>query len=143
MPEQRRPKVVQAGDGLHLNVQGIEFIYKATSDDSDSQYALTEGIVPPHHVAPMHIHHREDEAFYILEGKFDIECGETFQTGPGTFALLPKNLPHRFQNLSERSGKVLCVQSPGGIEEFFEHVSVLAKTPGPAENRKMRELAER
>ena len=47
MPEQRRPKVLQAGDGLHLNVQGIEFIYKTTSDDTDGEYALTEGIVPP------------------------------------------------------------------------------------------------
>jgi uncharacterized RmlC-like cupin family protein len=46
---------------------------------------------------------------------------------PGTFALLPKGLPHRFQNLSDTPGKVLCVQSSSGIEEFFEHMSLLAK----------------
>jgi mannose-6-phosphate isomerase-like protein (cupin superfamily) len=123
MQPQRRSKILHAGEGLRLNVQGIEFTYEATSADTEGRYALTEGIVFPNHGAPMHIHHREDEAFYILEGDFEIECGsETFQAGPGTFALLPKNLPHRFQNLSERPGKVLCVQSPGGVEEFFEHM---------------------
>jgi mannose-6-phosphate isomerase-like protein (cupin superfamily) len=143
MPTDRRPKVLQAGEGLRLNVQGIIFTYKATSSDTDDQYAFTEGVVPAHHGAPMHIHRREDEAFYILEGNFEIECGgETFQAGPGTFALLPKDLPHRFQNLSERPGKVLCVQSPGGVEEFFEHMSVLAKN-GPPDPAKIRELTEK
>jgi mannose-6-phosphate isomerase-like protein (cupin superfamily) len=144
MEEQRRPKVLQAGKGLRLNVQGIDFTYKATSADTDGQYALAEGIVPPGHGAPTHIHRREDEAFYILKGEFEIECGgETFQAGPGTFALLPKNLPHRFQNVSQRPGRVLCVQSPGGVEEFFEHMSVFANELRPLDLTKMQELAER
>jgi len=96
---QRRPKVVQAGEGMRLNVQGIVFTYKAAGEDTDGRYAFTEGIVPPHHGAPEHVHHREDEAFYILEDEFEIECGgEVFKASPGTFALLPKGLPHRFQN---------------------------------------------
>jgi len=124
---QRRLKVVQAGEGMRLNVQGIVFSYKAVGEDTEGRYAFTEGIVPPRHGAPEHIHHREDEAFYILEGEFEIECGgEVFKTPPGTFALLPKGLPHRFQNLSDKPGKVLCVQSPSGMEEFFEHMSLLA-----------------
>jgi mannose-6-phosphate isomerase-like protein (cupin superfamily) len=90
---QRRPKVVQAGEGMRLNVQGIVFSYKAVGEDTGGHYALTEGMVPPHHGAPEHIHHREDEAFYILEGEFKIECGgEVFKATPGTFALLPKGL---------------------------------------------------
>lgn len=93
--------IVQAGEGLVLNVQGIRFTYKATSNDTGGLYAFTEGVVPPQHGAPLHVHHREDEAFYILEGTFEIECGgKTYTAGPGTFALLPKNLPHRFQNLA-------------------------------------------
>jgi mannose-6-phosphate isomerase-like protein (cupin superfamily) len=143
MEAQRRPKILQAGEGTRLNVQGVLFTYKATSADTDGRYALTEGTVPPYHGAPMHIHHREDEAFYILEGEFEIECdGETIQAGPGTFALLPKNLPHRFQNLSDDPGRILCVQSPGGVEEFFEHMSLLAKA-GPPDVEKIKELTER
>ena len=110
---QRRAKVVHAGDGMRLNVQGIVFSYKVVGEETEGRYALTEGNVPPHHGAPELIHHREDEAFYILEGEFEIECGgEVFKATPGTFALLPKGLPHRFQNLSDKLGKVLCVQSP-------------------------------
>ncbi len=139
----RGPKVVQAGEGMRLNVQGIVFTYKAVSEDTDGNYAFTEGIVPPHHGAPEHIHHREDEAFYILEGEFEIQCGgELFKASPGTFALLPKGLPHRFQNLSEKPGKVLCVQSPSGIEEFFEHMSLLAEA-GPPDVDKMKALADK
>lgn len=144
MLEQRRPKVLQAGKGLSLNVQGIEFTYKATTEDTEGQYALAVAIVPPNYGTPMHVHHREDEAFYILEGEFEIECGgENFKAGPGTFALLPKDLPHRFQNLSKHAGKVLCVQSPGGVEEFFEHMSVFAHESRPLDPTKMQELAQR
>jgi uncharacterized RmlC-like cupin family protein len=83
----------------------------------------------------------EDEAFYILDGEFEIECGgQVFKASPGTFALLPKGLPHRFQNLSDKPGKVLCVQSPSGIEEFVEHMSLLAKA-GPPDLERMKELA--
>jgi len=132
-PAPRRPKVVHAGDGMRLNVRGIVFSYKAVGEDTEGRYALTEGIVPPHHGAPEHIHHREDEAFYILEGEFEIECGgEIFRASPGTFALLPKGLPHRFQNLADRPGKVLCVQSPSGIEEFFEGVAITDVCSVPA-----------
>jgi hypothetical protein len=49
---QRRSKVVHAGEGMRLNVQGILFTYKAVGEDTAGRYSLTECIVPPHHVAP-------------------------------------------------------------------------------------------
>jgi mannose-6-phosphate isomerase-like protein (cupin superfamily) len=91
-----------------------------------------------------HIHRREDEALYVLRGEFEIECGgEKFTGGPGTFALLPKNLPHRFENLSNRPGKILCIHSPAGVEHFFEHLSVFGKEARPIDVTKMNELAKR
>jgi mannose-6-phosphate isomerase-like protein (cupin superfamily) len=136
----RRPKVLSTGDGKQLNVQGIEFSYKAIGADTEGHFAFTEGIVPSHRGVPEHIHHLEDEAFYILEGEFEIECdGELFEAGPGSFALLPKGLPHRFQNMSKQPGKLLCIQSPSGVEEFFEHMSVLAQEGAP-DPEKMQQL---
>jgi mannose-6-phosphate isomerase-like protein (cupin superfamily) len=124
--------VLQADEGASFDVRGVRFVYKARSHDTDGHYAVTEGIVPPGQGAPMHIHHREDEAFYILEGSFEIECdGNRFTAGPGAFALLPKNLPHRFMNISPVPGKLLCIQSPGGVEEFFAHLSALAEGGKP------------
>jgi mannose-6-phosphate isomerase-like protein (cupin superfamily) len=139
----QHPIVVKAGEGKHLNVMGIEFTYKATGSETGSSYAFAEGLVAPHRGAPLHVHHREDEAFYVLDGEFEIECnGQVYKATPGTFALLPKDLPHRFQNLTDRPGKLLCVQSPAGIEEFFEHLSLLA-TDGGADPARLTELARR
>ena len=58
---------------MRLRVQEILFTYQAVGEDSDGRYALTEGIVPPHHGAPEHVHHRGDEKFYIFEGEFGTE----------------------------------------------------------------------
>jgi hypothetical protein len=58
------------------------------------------------------------------------------------FALLPKDLPHRFQNLSDQAGRVLCVQSRGGVEEFFERINVLSEKAASPDPKKIRELAE-
>ncbi len=128
---------------MRLNVQGMISTYKATSRDTNGQYALAEDSVPPYRGAQTHIHHREDEAFYILDGEFEIECDcEIFRAGPGTFVLLPKGPPHRFQNLSDKPGRILTIRSPGGVEVFFEHLSALAEG-GPPEPQKLEELTER
>jgi mannose-6-phosphate isomerase-like protein (cupin superfamily) len=104
---------------MRLNVQGIFFNYKAVGENTRERYALTEGIVPPRHGAPEHIHHREDEVFYILEGELKIECGgEVFKATPGTSALLPKGLPHRFQNLADNRGKFFACSPPAGLNSL-------------------------
>src|ERR1700757_4197519 len=54
---------------------------------------------------------------------------------PGTFVLLPKGLPHRFQNVSAKPGRLLCVQSPSGVEQFFEHMSALNEEGLPDQER--------
>jgi hypothetical protein len=83
----------------------------------NERYSLTEVIVPPHHGAPEHIQHREDAAFYILEGEFEIECaGETFSASPGTFALLPRvSLTASRICLTARAGSYVC-SHPAGLK---------------------------
>ena len=61
--------------------------------------------------------------------------------GIGLSVRLPNGLPHRFQNLSDKPGKVFCVQSPSGIEDFFEHMSLLAEA-GQLGPQKVKELAD-
>jgi hypothetical protein len=100
---QRRAKVVQAGEGMRLNVQGIVFSYKAVGEDTEGRYALTEGMVPR-----LIMGHRNTS----ILGTTRRSMSSKASLSPGRFALLPKGLPHRFQNLSDKPGKVLCVQSP-------------------------------
>ena len=75
----------------------------------------------------MHTHHNEDEALYILEGEYEIQCGEqTIRAGPGSFVFAPRDVPHKLTNVSPGTSKLLGVVSPAGFEGFWEEINQLA-----------------
>jgi quercetin dioxygenase-like cupin family protein len=70
--------------------------------------------------APWHVHTREDEYFYVLEGKVVVWCGEDeFHAGPGSFVFLPRGIPHSWDVESEGKAKLLMMTVPGMLEEFL------------------------
>src|SRR5215208_4833267 len=70
---------------------------KASAADAGGQYTLVEITAPPGVQKPLHVHYREDEGFYVLEGSVTIQVGEgTVELGAGQHALGPRNVPHRF-----------------------------------------------
>ncbi|MGP3912526.1 cupin domain-containing protein [Nonomuraea sp. 10N515B] len=70
---------------------------KTGADQTGGAFTLIEWSAPAGFGLPQHIHDREDEAFYILEGKIAIDCGDHHWTaGPGDFAFLPRHIPHSF-----------------------------------------------
>jgi len=72
---------------------------------------------------PRHVHHREDEILYVLEGEIAVEVdGETHEARAGTLALLPRGLEHVFAVESERA-KLLVMAMPAGLEGYFEEMS--------------------
>jgi quercetin dioxygenase-like cupin family protein len=82
---------------------------------------------------PLHVHHREDEAFYLLEGTVTFQVGEeSFQTSAGDFVFAPRGLAHRFGVLSQEA-RMLVAVAPAGFERFFAEVGrparVLALPP--------------
>ena len=116
----RSLKVVPAGEGLHFNVLGAMMTYKATVEDTGAAYSLAVEVTPPHGGLPLHVHHREDEAMYILEGEYEIQCGDdVFQATAGTFVFLPRDVPNRYQNVGDAPGRFLYITSPGGFEKLF------------------------
>jgi mannose-6-phosphate isomerase-like protein (cupin superfamily) len=69
---------------------------------------------------PLHVHRNEDEGFYVLSGKLEIQRGEErFQAGPGTFVYLPRDVPHTFRGVDE--ARILGIVMPAGLEEAFEN----------------------
>ena len=83
-------------------------------------YALVEAVVHPGGGPPMHWHTREDEMFFILEGQVTFAVGEqTIVAETGTFLQAPRNLKHRFQNLSNRRARMLIQTVPAGFEKFM------------------------
>ena len=79
--------------------------------------------VPPGGGPPAHIHRREDELFYVIEGSFEFTFGERkFIGGPGTCVFLPRNAVHRFQNVGDSDGRFLVTIAPGGFSKLIAHV---------------------
>jgi len=94
---------------------------------------IFESVIQPKTGPPRHMHHREDEAFYVVEGNFLYECGDRrAQGGPGTYVLLPRDVPHCFQNIGDKAGKMVVICQPAGLELFFEEASTIQGPPDPA-----------
>src|SRR4030066_13732 len=77
----------------------------------------------PHNGPPPHIHHREDESFYVLDGNFSFLRGDrTIEAGPGFFRRVPKGTVHRYDNVGTKPGKGLVILTPAGFEKFFAEI---------------------
>lgn len=121
---ERHPKDVQAGKGLTLSVLGERVTVKLSGEESDGACAAIEIATPPQVGPPLHVHHGEDEAFYVLEGMYEIRVGgRMIPAPPGTFVFLPRGIPHSHTNVGYRTGKLLVTITPAGFERFLEDVS--------------------
>jgi quercetin dioxygenase-like cupin family protein len=118
-----KTEVMQPGQGRAFWVVGDRYTFLATGEDTGGAYALIEGLVPPGGGPPPHIHHREDEAFYVLEGDLSFHAdGQSYRAGPGTWVTLPKGSLHHFRNEGATAARMLILVHPSGLEKFFAEV---------------------
>src|SRR5688572_17696768 len=102
---------------------------KASAADTGGMYTLVEITAPAGLQAPLHVHYREDEGFYVLEGTVTIQVGEeTVELGPGQHAYGPRDVPHQF-TIGPDGARMIWVLVPGSFEDFIEEVSVPAEAP--------------
>lgn len=106
---------------------------KATSADTGGAYTLVEIEVGPGYETPLHIHHREDETFWMLEGDATFQVGDqTVDASAGMYLFGPRGVPHKWA-AGPRGARMLYLFAPGGFEELIEAMSVPAEalTPPP------------
>jgi mannose-6-phosphate isomerase-like protein (cupin superfamily) len=133
MSEQRAealdPVVVRREEGeARWWFEGLAVI-RATAADTGGLMTIVEMTEPPGHEAPLHVHHRENEAFFILEGSAMIHVGDdSFEVGPGDYAFGPRDVPHRY-SIGPDGCRMLFICTPGGFENLVRGMSV------PAESR--------
>ena len=78
------------------------------------------GAVPRLVDTPLHVHEREDELFYVLEGEHVYQVGdEEFRIGPGGVAFGPRGVPHAQRRVVPGEGRMLELTTPGGFDGFF------------------------
>jgi mannose-6-phosphate isomerase-like protein (cupin superfamily) len=99
--------------------------FLATGEDTKGKYALIHALVGPGGGPPPHVHSREDEGFYILEGEITFTInGERVVATAGMFANMPVGTPHSFKNESNKSAKMLVSVAPAGLEKMFMEIGV-------------------
>ena len=99
---------------------GSLFSVLATGKETSGSYSLFEFHTQPGAEPPPHMHTREDETFYIMEGELTIQCGdEVIKAKAGDHAFLPRNVTHSFK-VDSKSAKIMLLCCPAGIEDFFE-----------------------
>jgi quercetin dioxygenase-like cupin family protein len=103
----------------------------ASTSHTSGAVGAVEVAGPGGAVPPLHVHHREDEAFYVLEGDMAFVCdGDWTIAGPGTYVFGPRNIPHGFKVQGTSPARMLLLCAPGGFEQFALELSEPEPAPG-------------
>jgi mannose-6-phosphate isomerase-like protein (cupin superfamily) len=114
--------------GLSLWHLGSLTTNLAEKKDTNGAFCLVEGTLTPGNEPPPHVHSREDELFYVLEGELDAYVGEeAFKVETGECIFLPRFTPHAFVIRSPRL-HVLALMTPAGLEEAFRKIDSPAQS---------------
>src|SRR3989337_1706542 len=98
---------IRPGAGRSLRVLGGLVTYKIASERTGGAYSLFEVVSEPGDGPPPHVQHREDEAFYVLEGEYEFldNDGHTMRVGTGSLVYTPKGNLHPYKNVGTSPGK--------------------------------------
>lgn len=122
--------VLPNGHGQGIWFLGSLMTVKVGHEQTQGAFTLLEQISRPGFAAPPHVHDAEDEAFYVLEGELQVDCGDrTWAVAQGGFVFLPRGIPHAFSVLSDTGAKLLQITSPAGFEQFAAEAGEPAATP--------------
>jgi mannose-6-phosphate isomerase-like protein (cupin superfamily) len=119
---------------------GTRLWLRASAAATGGVYSLFEGSWDPGGFGPLpHIHRNEDEAFYVLDGIFDVHVGDRiYRSEAGSFILAPRGHSHWFENVGDRPGRLAFIHTPS-IEGYFFELEELARST-PADPQKIRAL---
>jgi mannose-6-phosphate isomerase-like protein (cupin superfamily) len=129
--EAREQQTVQVGAGkdrstepYHLGpVDHLEF--KVSAGDTGGAMCIFETLTTSTIGPPAHLHHEQDEWFYVLEGEYDFRVGdEEFHLRPGDSLLAPRKVPHVWACVTAEPGRMVIVCQPAGtMEAFFREIA--------------------
>lgn len=128
----------QRGQGDAFWVLGDHYMFKVSSEETSGSLAVVEIVAFPQNGPPPHIHHREDESFYILDGTFSVLVGDqSFEAGAGVFVHIPKGTLHTYKNIGAKPARLLVILTPGDLENFWREIGEPAEQdsipPAPPE----------
>lgn len=115
---ERRPALVRPGGGPSVWSLGGQFTVKLDYALAEGRFSLVEALAFRATEPPLHIHHREDEAWYILDGQMTFYVDdEAYTARSGAFVIAPMGRPHTF-TVDVEPTRVLVFAAPSGFEHF-------------------------
>jgi quercetin dioxygenase-like cupin family protein len=147
LSEMAAPYALADGEGEATWFLSNRMTVKATAESTNGGFGLVESWIPAGHSPPLHIHRREDESFWVLEGRIRFRVGEDeLVAEAGSFVFGPRDVPHTFV-VEEGPAHVLTLLTPGGGERFFvdagrEPEGPGLPPPGPPDVEKLRQVAQ-
>ncbi len=118
--------VLSPGEGKSVWLGGLGVDFKIAGEQTGGALSIVEHPIEPGRLVPPHVHEREDEFSYILEGEIGARIGdEIVQATPGCYVLKPRKVPHTFWNAGTQRGRLIEIISPAGFEKFFAELAEL------------------
>ena len=134
-----QPIFVPPHSGKALEFPGVT--HKLTSDQTGGAYCLFESVVGPESGNRLHVHRREDEVAYVLEGALEIRLADqTVVVEAGGIAHLPKNIPHAIRNPLKTPSRSLFMAIPAGLDQWFDALDA-ARRDGTLDDALYRKLS--
>jgi quercetin dioxygenase-like cupin family protein len=128
----RSPFAINVGEAPAYVIPMSELVtVLARAEQTGGAFGLMEAVLAKGADPPPHVHHREDESFFVLEGSLSVRVGdESFSAVPGSFVFCPRDVPHLL-TVDTQLARLLTLITPGGLEPFFVELGE------PAPDRKL------
>jgi len=142
MNGESRPLTRHAGDGEVAWLVGFPHTIKLSGSDTDGAVCVVECDAPRDAGTPVHVHHRDDETFYVLDGELTFfSDDETISAPAGTLVHLRRGVRHAFTVESERA-RFLVLGTPAVQDAFFRAAGTPARQEGPPDLERLHQAAE-
>jgi len=118
-----KPIAVGSDEGEAYWFFGNLAVIKTTAEDTAGQLTIVEITAPPGLEVPLHVHRRDDEGFWILEGDVTFEVGgNVIEAHAGDYLFGPRDIPHRYM-VGNDGCRMLFITVPGGLEDLIRDTS--------------------
>jgi quercetin dioxygenase-like cupin family protein len=127
MSERTAPFAVGPGEGSTVQgPAGGPLTYKLRGEQTGGKLTVFENVIAPGDGPPLHVHAREDESWYVIEGELRFRLDEELYVArAGSFVFVPRRIRHCFQNVGRQPARILVLFTPSGMERFFDRFAAL------------------
>lgn len=137
------PVIRMPAENKGVTLGGQPMVFLVTGKDA-KHTSMFDWTIPAGFATGRHVHHVQEETFYMLEGECEWHVGDrVVRATPGTYLFVPPGVPHNITNVNRKPARVLMTVSPPGHERYFEELAKLAARGGPPDAKAISELRAR